>query len=276
MVALTLPRNSTVKKGKRWQEAGAAGENLRVFRIYRYDPETEGNPRWDEYAVDTSKHGPMVLDALIHIKNTIDPTLTFRRSCREGVCGSCAMNIGRNTLACTHAWKDFSGAEISIPLPPHMPVVKDLVPDLSLFYAGEALDRAVAAHQDRDAGQGMAAVAEGARKARRPVRMTCSSRHVRPAVPATGGTRTSTWAPRSCFKPTGGLQICATRSRRTPRLSRGPVPPVSLPHHHELRPGLPQGPEPGQGHRRDQEAVGVAQRLNARRRNAAPAFGRRP
>ncbi len=141
MVAFTLPRNSTMKKGKRWQEAGAQdvaskGEHLRTFRIYRYDPEVEGNPRWDEYEVDTTKHGPMVLDALIHIKNTIDPTLTFRRSCREGVCGSCAMNIGgRNTLACTHAWKDFSGAEISISPLPHMPVVKDLVPDLNLFYA---------------------------------------------------------------------------------------------------------------------------------------------
>jgi len=136
MVQLTLPKNSQVTKGKRWA-APAGSKNLRTFRIYRYDPEAGGNPRWDEYEVDTTAFGPMVLDALIYIKNTIDPTLTFRRSCREGICGSCAMNIGgRNTLACTHGWADFgkSGSIAISPLP-HMPVVKDLVPDLSLFYA---------------------------------------------------------------------------------------------------------------------------------------------
>jgi succinate dehydrogenase / fumarate reductase iron-sulfur subunit len=137
MVALTLPRNSQVKKGKRWKAAeGADRKALKSFKVYRYDPEAGGNPRWDVYEVDTTKHGPMVLDALIHIKNTIDPTLTFRRSCREGVCGSCAMNIGgRNTLACTRTWDEYHGPEIAISPLPHMPVVKDLVPDLSLFYA---------------------------------------------------------------------------------------------------------------------------------------------
>ena len=135
MVQLSLPRGSQPKKGKRWK-AAQKSDTLKVFKIYRYDPEGGGNPRWDTYEVDTSQHGPMVLDALIHIKNTIDPSLTFRRSCREGICGSCAMNIGgRNTLACTKGWEDFSGAEITISPLPHMPVVKDLVPDLSLFYA---------------------------------------------------------------------------------------------------------------------------------------------
>jgi succinate dehydrogenase / fumarate reductase iron-sulfur subunit len=77
-----------------------------------------------------------VLDAVIHIKNTMDPTLAFRRSCREGVCGSCAMNIGgRNTLACTHAWADEPGKTVRISPLPHMPVIKDLVPDLEMFFA---------------------------------------------------------------------------------------------------------------------------------------------
>jgi succinate dehydrogenase / fumarate reductase iron-sulfur subunit len=77
----------------------------------------------------------MVLDALIWIKNNIDPTLTFRRSCREGICGSCAMNIdGANTLACTCATKDEAAPVKIYPLP-HQPVVKDLVPDLTNFYA---------------------------------------------------------------------------------------------------------------------------------------------
>ena len=79
--------------------------------------------------------GPMVLDALIAIKNTIDPTLTFRRSCREGICGSCAMNIdGVNTLACLKPIEDVTGPVKIYPLP-HMPVVKDLVPDLTIAYA---------------------------------------------------------------------------------------------------------------------------------------------
>ena len=82
----------------------ASASNVREFRIYRWNPDDGANPRIDTYSVDPDDCGPMVLDALIWIKNKIDPTLTFRRSCREGVCGSCAMNIdGTNTLACTEA-----------------------------------------------------------------------------------------------------------------------------------------------------------------------------
>src|SRR6202008_421207 len=87
------------------------------------------------YTIDLDQTGPMVLDALIKIKNEIDPTLTFRRSCREGICGSCAMNMaGRNGLACTTAIDDLKG-EVRITPLPHMDVVKDLVPDLTHAYA---------------------------------------------------------------------------------------------------------------------------------------------
>lgn len=134
MAELSLPKHSQVQRGKRWA-AEKTAKSVKVYKIYRYDPEADGNPRWDTYEVDSSEHGPMVLDALLHIKNKIDPTLTFRRSCREGICGSCAMNIGgRNTLACTKGWDEFDG-DITISPLPHMPVVKDLVPDLTLFYA---------------------------------------------------------------------------------------------------------------------------------------------
>ena len=133
MVQLTLPRGATPKTGKRW-EAREGAKTVKTFKIYRYDPTTDETPRWDSYDVAVDDHGPMVLDALIHIKNTIDPTLSFRRSCREGICGSCAMNIGgRNTLACTKGWDEFSG-DITIAPLPHMPVVRDLVPDLTGFY----------------------------------------------------------------------------------------------------------------------------------------------
>ena len=139
MVQFTLPRGSKPKKGKAWDGPKAANgkkaKRTKEFRVYRYDPEDGGNPRIDTYQVDLTNCGPMVLDALIKIKNEIDPTLTFRRSCREGVCGSCAMNIaGSNTLACTKAITDVSGPVAVYPLP-HMPVVKDLVPDMTHFYA---------------------------------------------------------------------------------------------------------------------------------------------
>ena len=135
MVQLTLPKNSKIGMGRR-HAAPAGAKTVKTFRVYRYDPDTGRNPEWDSYDVDVSACGPMVLDVLIHIKNTMDSTLTFRRSCREGVCGSCAMNVGgRNTLACTHGWADVPGREITIAPLPSQPVVKDLVPDLSLFYA---------------------------------------------------------------------------------------------------------------------------------------------
>ena len=135
MVQLTLPKNSKIGKGKR-HAAPAGAKRVKSFRVYRYDPEAGGNPTWDIYEVDVDACGPMVLDVLIHIKNTMDSTLTFRRSCREGVCGSCAMNVGgRNTLACTHGWEEVPGKQITISPLPSQPVVKDLVPDLTLFYA---------------------------------------------------------------------------------------------------------------------------------------------
>jgi len=137
MAEFRLPANSRVAKGKTHAApvTPAHPDKVRQFRIYRYDPDINGNPRLDSYAVDTDRCGPMVLDALIKIKNEIDPTLTFRRSCREGICGSCAMNIdGVNTLACTQAIADIRGDVKIYPLP-HMPVVKDLVPDLTNFYA---------------------------------------------------------------------------------------------------------------------------------------------
>jgi succinate dehydrogenase / fumarate reductase iron-sulfur subunit len=134
MVQLNLPKNSKVTEGKTWARPAGA-QNVREYRIYRWNPDDGKNPRLDTYYVDTGDCGPMVLDALIWIKNKIDPTLTFRRSCREGVCGSCSMNIdGGNTLACTKDMKDIKDTVKIYPLP-HQPVMKDLVPDLNNFYA---------------------------------------------------------------------------------------------------------------------------------------------
>jgi succinate dehydrogenase / fumarate reductase iron-sulfur subunit len=134
MVEFALPRNSKVQDGKRFA-APVGATKTRTFKIYRWDPDTGENPRLDSYEVDMSTCGPMVLDALIKIKNETDTTLTFRRSCREGICGSCSMNIdGTNTLACIKPIDDIEGDVKIYPLP-HMEVVKDLVPDLSNIWA---------------------------------------------------------------------------------------------------------------------------------------------
>ncbi len=134
MVEFRLPRGSRPTKGKDWPAPEGAGAT-KPFRVYRYDPESPENPRVDTYQVDTAVCGPMVLDALIWIKSKVDATLTFRRSCREGICGSCSMNIdGLNALACTKHIDEVKGEVAIYPLP-HMPVVKDLVPDLTQFYA---------------------------------------------------------------------------------------------------------------------------------------------
>ena len=134
MAQFILPKNSRIKPGKTFSAAEGATRK-KTFRIYRWEPDTGENPRLDTYDINLDNCGPMVLDAIIYIKNEIDSTLTFRRSCREGICGSCAMNIGgTNTLACTMFIDDYDGDIAIYPLP-HMSVIKDLVPDLTHFFA---------------------------------------------------------------------------------------------------------------------------------------------
>jgi len=128
MATFSLPKNSTITGKPRHHAAPTSGQ-VRKFKVYRYDPDSGENPRYDTFDIDLDQCGPMVLDALIKMKSDQDPTLTFRRSCREGICGSCAMNInGRNGLACTTAIEDLKG-EVRITPLPHM------VPDFTHFYA---------------------------------------------------------------------------------------------------------------------------------------------
>lgn len=131
---LGVPPRSRIGPGKTWP-APSGAKQIKRFEIYRYDPDTDTHPRIDTYEIDPDQCGPMVLDALIHIKNQVDPTLTFRRSCREGVCGSCAMNIdGTNWLACIRFITETEDPVTIYPLN-NLPVVKDLVPDLTHLYA---------------------------------------------------------------------------------------------------------------------------------------------
>ncbi len=139
-----VPRNfgvtpeSRIKRGRMWPATKGAVRTKRLD-IYRYDPDSGENPRIDSYLVDLDDCGPMLLDALIWIKNRVDSTLTFRRSCREGVCGSCAMNIdGTNWLACTRFITDLATPATIYPLA-NMRIIKDLVPDQTHLFAQHRL-----------------------------------------------------------------------------------------------------------------------------------------
>ena len=198
----------------------------------------------------------MVLDGLLWIKNKVDPTLTLRRSCREGICGSCAMNIdGSNTLACTKGMDECPGVVKVYPLP-HMAVVKDLVPDLTTFYAQhrsiepwlktvspEPAKEWLQSHDDRAKLDGLyECILCACCTTSCPSYWWNGDRYLGPADAAAGLSLADRFARRG--------------HRRAARRSRGPVPALSLPHHHELRADLSEGPEPGQGHRRDQEDDG--------------------
>ena len=236
-------------------KAPAGAKRVREFRIYRWNPDDGQNPRTDTYEVDLDACGPMVLDALIKIKNEVDPTLTFRRSCREGICGSCAMNIdGGNTLACLKPIEEVKGAVRITPLP-HMPVVKDLVPDLSQVYAQL---RSIEPWLQADSP----APPDGERLQSKEERakldglwecilcFCCSTacpsywwngdRYLGPAVLL----QAYRWIADSRDEATGRAAGCAG----------GSVQAVSLPHDHELHRYLPERLEPGEGDRRDQEA----------------------
>ena len=133
MVQFNLPDNSKLTDGDYYKSEKSNG-NTKKFKSYRCSPDDTKNPRMDTYEVDLDDCGPMVLDAVMKIKSEIDTSLTFRRSCREGICGSCAMNVdGTNTLACTKAISDVKGDIKIYPLP-HMPVIKDLVTNLKTLY----------------------------------------------------------------------------------------------------------------------------------------------
>lgn len=211
MVQLTLPKNSRMTSGKTWPKPEGA-TNLREFHIYRWNPDDGKNPAVDTYFVDLDTCGPMILDALIKIKNEIDPTLTFRRSCREGICGSCAMNIdGINTLACTYGMAEVKGVVKIYPLP-HMPVVKDLIPDLTHFYAQHASVKpwleTETLHRRKSGSNPSRTV---------PSWMACMSAScapaARPHAPATGGTVIATSGQQPCCMPIAGSSTAAMKAR---------------------------------------------------------------
>ena len=210
MVEFALPKNSRITGGKTWPKPAGATET-REFKIYRWNPDDGKNPSTDTYFIDTHDCGPMVLDGLIWIKNNIDPTLTFRRSCREGVCGSCAMNIdGQNTLACTKSMHDVKDGAVKVNPLPHQPVVKDLVPDLTNFYAQYAsiepwLKTSTPTPQ-KEWGRAM----RTAKSSTASTNAFCAPA-ARPHARAIGGTANASWGPPHCCRRRAGSRIRATK-----------------------------------------------------------------
>jgi succinate dehydrogenase / fumarate reductase, iron-sulfur subunit len=274
MAQFTLPKNSKVTEGRTWARPAAA-KDVREYRIYRWNPDDGKNPRIDTYYVDTGDCGPMVLDALIWIKNHIDPTLTFRRSCREGICGSCSMNIdGTNTLACTKAMGEVKGAVRIYPLP-HMSVVKDLVPDMTNFYAQHAAIQPwlkttsptpqkewKQSHEDRQKLDGLyECILCACCSTACPSYWWNSERFLGPAALL----QANRWLKDSRDEATGErldnledpfrLYRCHTIMNCAKACPKSLNPAKA---HHELRQGLPEEPQPRQGDRRDQAHDGRA------------------
>ena len=212
----------------------------RTLKVYRWNPDDDENPRVDSYVFDADDCGPMVLDALLKVKNELDSTLTFRRSCREGICGSCAMNIdGQNTLACTKGLDDVKGDITIYPLP-HMPVIKDLVPDLTDLYAQYASIEPWLKTDTRSRKT------NGASRAKTASSLTgfmsvfyapAAQRRVR----VIGGIPTNILARQFCFRLIAGWPTAATKRPVIGWMIWKTRSGLSLPYDYELRQGLPEG-----------------------------------
>ena len=238
-----LPRNfgvspeSRIQRGRMWP-APAGAKRIKSFEIYRYDPDSGENPRLDTFEVDLDDCGPMVLDALFWIKNKVDSTLTFRRSCREGVCGSCAMNIdGTNWLACTRFISDLGTPATIYPLA-NMRIIKDLVPDLTHVFAQYEMIEPWLQSKTPEPEKERLQSHGGAQQARRLLRMhPLLLLHVGLPQPLVE------W--RSLSRPrcaSSGLALAGRQprrgDRRATRYPRRPVPALSVPHHPQLHPDL--------------------------------------
>jgi succinate dehydrogenase / fumarate reductase iron-sulfur subunit len=184
---------------------------VQKFKIYRWDPESGANPRYDTFEIDLDDCGPMVLDALIKIKNEVDPTLTFPPLVPRGHLRLVLDEHERPQRPRLHHRDGGPQGEIRITPLPHMEVVKDLVPDFSNFYAQYASIRPwlQTVTTTRAARSGCRAPSS-ARSSTGSTSASCA-RAARPRARATGGTRTSSSARRSCCRPTAGSPTAATR-----------------------------------------------------------------
>ena len=244
------------------QQAHKETTMKRTFQIYRYDPDKDAKPYMQTIEIELDGHERMLLDALMKLKAQ-DPTLSFRRSCREGVCGSDAMNInGKNGLACLTNMLTLKGTIVLKPLP-GLPVIRDLIVDMTQFFkqynsikpylqsttTSPPEKERLQSPEERDELNGLYECILCA---------SCSTQL--PELLVEPG------QVRRPGRPAAGLSLHRRQPRRSHRRAPGqpgrPVPPVPLPHDHELRRRLPEGPEPDQGDRQDQGIDGAPRRLS--------------
>ncbi len=213
--------------------------------------------------VELAPTDKMLLDALMRIKQTVDDSVAYRRSCREGVCGSDAMNInGKNGLACITNLRDLKEPIVLKPLP-GLPVIRDLIVDMTPILQAVRLDQALPDQRHAAAREGAAAVAGGPRRARRPVRV----HPVRVLLDLVPVVLVEPGQVRRTRRAAAGLPVHRRQPRpghqRATRRPGGSVPAVSLPHDHELRRCVPQGPEPDARDRKDQGPAGAPRGLTS-------------
>ena len=232
----------------------------RTFQIYRYDPDQDAKPRMQTMEVELDGHERMLLDALMKIKAQ-DPSLSFRRSCREGVCGSDAMNInGKNGLACITNMQTLKGTVVLKPLP-GLPVIRDLIVDMTQFFKQYDSIKPVPDERQHAARKGAPAIARRARRTERLVRM----HPVRELLDQLSQLLVEPRQVRRAGRLASGVSIYRRQSRPGDRRAAGQlgrsVPALSLPFDHELRRCLPEESQPDSGHRQDQGTDGAARGL---------------
>jgi hypothetical protein len=233
----------------------------RTFQIYRYDPDKDAKPYMQTIEIELDGHERMLLDALMKLKAQ-DPTLSFRRSCREGVCGSDAMNInGKNGLACLTNMNTLKGTVVLKPLP-GLPVIRDLIVDMTQFFKQYNSIKPYLQNDSVPPEKERLQSPRRARRARRPLRVhpVCELLDELPELLVESRqVRGPRW-------PAAGLPLHRRQPRRSHRRAPGQprrsVPPVPLPHDHELRGRVPQEPESDEGDRQDQGTDGAPRHLN--------------
>ena len=182
---------------------------LRTFKIYRYDPEKDAKPYMQTIEVELDGHERMLLDALGKLKK-VDPTISFRRSCREGVCGSDAMNInGKNGLACLTNMNTLPGVITLKPLP-GLPVVRDLIVDMTLFFKQYNSIKPYLINNDPAPRPSACRARKSATSSTACTSAFCAPA-APPAAPASGGTPTSSSAPPACCRPTASSPTAGIR-----------------------------------------------------------------
>jgi succinate dehydrogenase / fumarate reductase iron-sulfur subunit len=228
----------------------------RTFQIYRYDPDKDAKPYMQTIEVELDGHERMLLDALMKLK-AVDPSISFRRSCREGVCGSDAMNInGKNGLACLTNMNTLKGTIVLKPLP-GLPVIRDLIVDMTQFFKQYnsikpyLINDTVPPEKERLQSPEEREELNGLYEC-----ILCASCST--SCPSFWWNPDKFVGPPACCRPTASSPTAAIRPPRAPGQPGRPLPPVPLPHHHELRGRVPQGPEPHEGDRQDQGNDGDA------------------